>query len=111
MDAKLRWLTEPFAGTCITCCEKVQALAPHPVWVSDGRPNWQFCEVGLLKHFLSALRLKQQNQPGEKARSLNMMLKKSGVEGTLANVRLGLKCGRKAQVAERAIRRDVCNML
>ena len=29
-----------------------------------------------------------------------MMLKKSGVDGTLANVRLGSKCGRKAQVTE-----------
>ena len=35
MDAKLGWLTEPFAGTCITRCEKVRALAPHAVWVSD----------------------------------------------------------------------------
>ena len=71
----------------------------------------QFCEVGLLKHFLSAPRWKQQNQPGEKARSLNMMLKKSGVKGTLANVRLGSKCGRKAQVADRAICRELWNMM
>ena len=42
-------------------------------------------KLGLLKHFLFALRLKQQNQPGEKARSLNMILKRSVVQGTLAN--------------------------
>ena len=35
VGAKLGWLTEPFAGTCTTCCEKVRALAPHAVWVSD----------------------------------------------------------------------------
>ena len=40
-----------------------------------------------------------------------MMLKKRGVEGTLANIRLGSKCGSKAQVADRFICRDLCNML
>ena len=35
LDAKLRWLAEPFAGTCIKCYEKVNALAPHVVLFSD----------------------------------------------------------------------------
>ena len=89
----------------------METLKKSIFFQGGGCPNWQFCEVGLLKHFLSALRLKQQNQPGEKARSLNMMLKKSGVKGTLADIRLGSKCGRKAQVADRAICRDLCDML
>ena len=68
-------------------------------------------QVGLLKHFLSVLKLGQQNNPAKKARSLNLMLKRSGGKGKLVNVKLSSKCGRKAWVADKATFRDLYNML
>lgn len=66
--------------------------------------------VGLLKHFLGALRLPLKNA-GQRAGTLNGLLRQSGKTGRLVEKKLQSKTGRKPWVASKDTFRDIYQCL
>ena len=57
--------------------------------------------VGLLKHFFSEMGVKDQH-PGQRARTLNKLLRQAGHEGRIREEELENRCGKKPWVAGKA---------
>ena len=70
-------------------------------WHETGRGK-----VGLLKHFLGALKLPLKN-PGSRAATLNALLRKAGKPGRLVEKKLKTKTGPPPWVASRDTFRDL----
>jgi hypothetical protein len=106
-----QWLN--LAGARKAARGQVKGVKPPLVQVwskMEWHPTEHGKKVGLLKHFLASLGLPLKNA-GQRAETLNGLLRQAGKTGRLVETKLKSKSGRKPWVAAKATFRDVYKCL